>query len=66
MIPLLSNVGRTVLSQVGRQFGRQAMQRLMQGEMIEDVLSRDELRQLGKDLAKQVCRNFSDKAKMLF
>ena len=52
MIPVLTNVGRTVLTQVGRQFGRQAMQRLMQGERVEEVLSRDELRQLGQKLGK--------------
>ena len=38
--------------QVGRQYGRQAMQRLMQGERLEDVLTRDEIRRLGKDLGK--------------
>ena len=38
--------------QVGRQYGRQAVQRLMQGERLEDVLTRDEIRRLGKDLGK--------------
>ena len=40
------------LLQVGRQYGRQAVQRLMQGERLEDVLTRDEIRRLGKDLGK--------------
>ena len=52
MLGLVGSVGRTVLAQVGRQFGRQAVQRLMQGERIEDILSRDEIRQLGKNLGR--------------
>lgn len=40
------------ISQVARQFGRQAVQRLIQGERIEDVLTRDEIKQLGKNLGK--------------
>ena len=41
MLGVIAGAGRTALSQVARQFGRQAMQRLMQGERIEDVLTRD-------------------------
>ena len=49
MIGVLGNVARTVLPQIARQFGRQAVQRIMQGEAIESVLSREELRQLAKN-----------------
>ena len=52
MLGVIAGAGRTALSQVARQFGRQAMQRLMQGERIEDVLTRDEIKQLGKNLGK--------------
>ena len=52
MIGVLSNVGRTALMQVGRQYGREAFNRLLQGERLEDVLTRDEIRRLGKDLGK--------------
>ena len=52
MLGVVGNVGRTALMQVGRQYGRQAVQRLMQGERLEDVLTRDEIRRLGKDLGK--------------
>ena len=49
MIGVVSNVARTVLPQIARQFGRQAVQRILQGEAIENVLSREELRQLAKN-----------------
>ena len=52
MLGVIGNVGRTALMQVGRQYGRQAVQRLIQGERIEDVLTRDELRQLGKNIGR--------------
>jgi len=37
------------LPQIARQFGRQAVQRIMEGETIENVLSKEELRQLAKN-----------------
>ena len=49
MIGVIGNVARTVLPQIARQFGRQAVQRIMQGEAIENVLSKEELRQLAKN-----------------
>lgn len=52
MIGVVSNVARTVLPQIARQFGRQAVQRIIQGEAIENVLSREELRQLAKNTGK--------------
>ena len=52
MLGVIAGAGRVALTQVGRQFGRQAVQRLMQGERIEDVLTRDEIKQLGKNLGK--------------
>ena len=42
MIGVIGNVARTVLPQIARQFGRQAVQRIIQGEAIENVLSRGE------------------------
>ena len=36
------------IRQVGRQFGREAMERIMGGEAIEDVLTRDQMMELAK------------------
>ena len=44
MIGVIGNVARTVLPQIARQFGQRAVQRIMQGEAIENVLSTEELR----------------------
>eukprot|EP00438_Fugacium_kawagutii_P028779 Skav233332 [mRNA] locus=scaffold2479:48021:50767:- [translate_table: standard] len=52
MIGVMSSVGRTALSQVARRFGRDVVRRILQGERIEDILTRDEMRGLGKDLGK--------------
>eukprot|EP00438_Fugacium_kawagutii_P002922 Skav216236 [mRNA] locus=scaffold5243:56171:59061:- [translate_table: standard] len=52
MIGVVSGVARTALAQVGRRFGRDVVRRLMNGERIEDILTRDEMRGLGKDLGK--------------
>ena len=49
MIGVIGNVARTVLPQIARQFGQRAVQRILQGEAIENVLSREELRQLAKN-----------------
>ena len=49
MIGVLSGAGRVALSQVARSFGREAMQRIMQGEAIETVLTRDEMRKKNKE-----------------
>jgi hypothetical protein len=52
MIGVVAGAGRIALSnairQVGREFGRRAMQRIMDGEAIETVLTRDEMRRLAK------------------
>ena len=52
MLGVIAGAGRVALtnalSQVGREFGRRAMQRLMDGEAIETVLTRDEMRRLAK------------------
>ena len=52
MLGLVAGIGRVALrnaiSQVGREFGRRAMQRLMDGEALETVLTRDEMRRLAK------------------
>ena len=40
------------IRQIGRQFGREAMERMMGGEAIEDVLTRDQLRELAKKTGK--------------
>ena len=52
MIGVIGNVARTVLPQIARQFGRQAVQRIIQGEAIENVVSRGELEQLAKSTGK--------------
>ena len=45
MIGFITGVARTALTQVARQFGREAMERIMAGEAIESVLTRDQLRE---------------------
>ena len=56
MIGFVGNVGRMAFSnalrQIGRQFGREAMERIMRGEAIEDVLNRDQLKELAKKTGK--------------
>ena len=56
MIGFIGGVGRMAFSnairQIGRQFGREAMERMMGGEAIEDVLTRDQLRELAKKTGK--------------
>ena len=56
MIGFMGGVGRMAFSnairQIGRQFGREAMDRIMRGEAIEDVLTRDQLRELAKKTGK--------------
>lgn len=63
MLGIIGGVGRTALTQVGRQFGREAVQRLIQGERIEDILTRDELRQLGKNLGRVAFNELLQKGK---
>ena len=52
MIGVITGVARTALMQVARQFGREAMERIMAGEAIESVLTRDQLRELAKKTGK--------------
>ena len=56
MLGVVAGAGRialtNALSQVGREFGRQAMQRIMGGEAIETVLTRDEMRKLARKIGK--------------
>ena len=56
MIGFIGGVGRMACSnairQIGRQFGREAMDRIRRGEAIEDVLTRDQLRELAKKTGK--------------
>ena len=56
MIGVIAGAGRialaNALSQVGREFGRRALQRIIGGEAIETVLSRDEMRLLRKRIGK--------------
>ena len=49
MIGVITGVARTALMQVARQFGREAMERIMAGEAIENILTRDQLRELAKN-----------------
>jgi hypothetical protein len=50
MLGFVAGVGRVAISnalrQVARQFGREAMERIMGGEAIENVLTRDQMREL--------------------
>ena len=52
MIGVVAGVGRiemtNALRQVGRQFGREVVQRNMGGEAIEHVLTREEMKLLAK------------------
>ena len=56
MIGFIGSVGRMALSnalrQVARQFGREAVERIMGGEAIEDVLTRDQLKELARKTGK--------------
>ena len=52
MIGVVAGVGRiamtNALRQVGRQFGKEVVQRIMGGEAIENVLAREEMRLFAK------------------
>ena len=48
MIGVITGVARTALAQVARQFGREVVDRIMAGEAIESILTRDQLRELAK------------------
>ena len=52
MIGVVAGVGRiamtNALRQVGRQFGKEVVQRIMGGEAIENVLTREEMRLFAK------------------
>ena len=51
MIGVISGVARTAMLQVARQFGREAMERIMAGEALENVLTREMkalMRKLGR------------------
>ena len=52
----MAGVGRVAMTnalrQVGRRFGQEAMERIMGGEAVESVLSREEMRELAKKTGK--------------
>ena len=52
LIGVVAGVGRiamtNALRQVGRQFGREVVQRIMGGQAIENVLTREEMRLFAK------------------
>ena len=56
MIGVVAGVGRiamtNALRQVGRQFGREVVQRIMGGEAIEHVLTREEMRLFAKRIGR--------------
>ena len=56
MIGFMAGVGRMTMSnalrQVARSFGREAMERIMNGEAIESVLTRDQMRELARKTGK--------------
>ena len=63
MIGFMAGVGRTALMQVARQFGREVMERIMAGEAIESVLTRDQLRELAKKTGKVAFNELMKQAK---
>ena len=48
MIGVITGVARTALTQVARQFGREVVDRIMAGEAIDSILTRDQMRELAK------------------
>eukprot|EP00438_Fugacium_kawagutii_P005784 Skav220136 [mRNA] locus=scaffold4510:111703:114411:+ [translate_table: standard] len=56
MLGVVAGVGRVAMTnalrQVAQQFGREAMRRIMGGEAIENVLTRDQMRDLAKQTGK--------------
>ena len=70
MIGFVTGVGRMAMSsairQVGRQFGREAMERIMNGEAIESVLTRDQMRELAKKTGKVAFNELLRKGKEEF
>ena len=52
MIGFIGGVARTALSQVARQFGREVADRIMAGENIENILTRDQMKELAKKLGR--------------
>ena len=56
MIPFVGNVGRVALTQagrqVGREFGREVLERVMGGETLGQILTRDEMKILARNLVK--------------
>ena len=48
MIGVITGVARTALAQVARQFGREVVDRIMAGEAIDSILTRDQMRELAK------------------
>ena len=52
MIGVISGVARTAMAQVAREFGREVMERIMGGEAIENILTREEMKTLMRKLGK--------------
>ena len=52
MIGFIGGVARTALAQVARQFGREVADRIMAGENIENILTRDQMKELAKKLGR--------------
>ena len=48
MIGVITGVARTALTQVARQFGQEVVERIMAGEAIDSILTRDQLRELAR------------------
>ena len=52
MIGVITGVARTALAQVARQFGREVVDRIMAGEAIDSILTRDQMRELAKKVGR--------------
>ena len=70
MIPFVGNVGRVALTQAGRQigreFGREVLDRLVGGERLGQILTREEMNLLARRFGKATASLMLNKGKEMF
>ena len=70
MIGFVGGVGRVALTQagrqVGRQFGREVLERLVGGERLGEILTRDEMNALARRFGKATASLMLSKGKEMF
>ena len=70
MIPFVGNVGRVALTQAGRQagreFGREVLERVLGGETLGQILTRDEMKVLARKFVKAKATLMLNKGKETF